>query len=130
MPPQHDTQRTDNEGTTFLAIQATQGTGPDSVKHASKALEVPRTTLRRRRAAQRSWEETEPNSKKLIALEEGAIVSGILELEFKGLNATSTMVEEIANDLLAACGEGPVGKHWVDRFKMRTKEIRLRSSRP
>ena len=40
------------------------------------------------------------------------------------------MVEEMANDLLAGRSEGPVGKHWVQRFKTRVKEIRLQSSRP
>jgi hypothetical protein len=39
------------------------------------------------------------------------------------------MVEEMANDLLVARGKGSVGKHWVDRFKTRTKEIKLQRSR-
>ena len=130
MPPQRNAQRTYNEGTLSLAIQATQDTVPDSIRHASKAFGVPRTTLRRRRAGQRSRAENEPNSKRLTALEEEVIVSRILELDAKGLGATRTMVEEMANDLLAARGEGPVGKHWVDRFKTRTKKIELQRSRP
>ena len=36
----------------------------------------------------------------------------------------------MANDLLAARGEGPVGRCWVDRFRTRTEEVKLRRSRP
>jgi RecB family endonuclease NucS len=39
------------------------------------------------------------------------------------------MVADMANDLLAARGEGPVGKCWVDRFNARTLEVKLRRSR-
>ena len=130
MPPQRNAQRTYNEGTLSLAIQATQDTVPDSIRHASKAFGVPRTTLRRRRAGQRSRAETEPNSKRLTALEEEEIVRRILELDARRIGATRTMVEEMANDLRAARGKGPVGKNWVDRFKARTSEIKLRCSRP
>ena len=47
----------------------------------------------------------------------------------RGIGATRTMVQEMANDLLAARGEGPVGKNWVDRFRTRTQEVKLRRSR-
>ena len=117
MPPQRNVQQTYNEGTLYLAIKATQDTVPDSTKHASKAFDVPRTTLRRRR-------NTEPNSKRLKKSEEGAIVARILELEARGIGATRVMVQEMANDLLAARGEGPVGKCWVDRFR----NVPMRSS--
>ena len=36
----------------------------------------------------------------------------------------------MANDLLAARGEGPVGKCWVDRFNARTEGVKLRRSQP
>jgi hypothetical protein len=39
-------------------------------------------------------------------------------------------VADKANNLLAARGEGPVGKHWVARFNARTPEVELRCSRP
>jgi hypothetical protein len=68
--------------------------------------------------------------KKLDKLEEEAIVTRILELDARGIGATRAMVQEMANDLLAARGGGPVGKNWVDRFKTRTDEIKLRRSRP
>ncbi|KAF1923483.1 uncharacterized protein M421DRAFT_9588 [Didymella exigua CBS 183.55] len=43
--------------------------------------------------------------------EEEAIVARILELDARGIGATRAMVQEMANDLLAARGEGPVGKN-------------------
>jgi hypothetical protein len=39
------------------------------------------------------------------------------------------MVQDMANDLLAERGGKPVSKHWVDNFKTRTPEIRLKRSR-
>jgi hypothetical protein len=90
---------------------------------------VPRTTLRERRAGKLTRRDCQPNSSKLEKREEEAIVAHILELDTRGIGATRAMVEEMANDLLAARGEGPVGNCWVDRFKTRTKEIKLRRSR-
>jgi hypothetical protein len=129
MPPQRNAKRTYNEGTLYLAIEATKATVSDSTKHASKAFEVPETTLRRRRDGKLPRGDCVPNSKKLKETEEEAIVTRILELDARGIGATRAMVEGMANDLLAARGEGPVGKHWVDRFKTRTKEMKLRRSR-
>ena len=111
MPPQRDAQSTYNEGTLYLAIQATKAAEPDSTRHASRAFAVPRTTLRDRRAGKPSRRDTEPNSKKLKKLEEDVIVARILDLDAQGIGATRAIVEEIANNLLAARGEGPVGKH-------------------
>jgi hypothetical protein len=38
------------------------------------------------------------------------------------------MVQDMANDLLAKRGGEPVGKHWVDNFKTRTLDIKLKRS--
>ena len=114
----------------YLAIKATQVENPDSTKHACKAFDVPGTSLRERSNGTRPRHECEPNSKKLKKAEEEAIVTRILELDARGIGATRAMVQEMANDLLAARGVEPVGKHGVDRFKARTKEIKLRLSRP
>ena len=54
----------------------------------------------------------------------------ILELDQRGIGATRDMVRDMANDLLAERDGGTVGKHWVDNFKKRTPEIKLRRSRP
>ena len=83
---------------------------PDSTNYASKAFVVPQTTLRRRRAGKLARRDCEANLKKLTKVEEEAIVDRILELNAQGKGATRTMVQDMANDLLAARGEGPVSK--------------------
>ena len=66
--------------------------------------------LRDRRNGTLARRDCEPNRKKLSKLEEGATVAHILDLDARGIGATRAMVEEMANDLLAARGKGPVGK--------------------
>jgi hypothetical protein len=111
MQPQRNAQLAYNEGTLYLAIKATQAASPDSTRHASKAFDVPRTTLRERRNRTLARRNCEPNLKNLSKLEEEAIVARILELDARGIGATRTMVAEIANDLLAARCKGPVSVH-------------------
>jgi len=103
---------------------------PKSTNHASKAFAVPRTTLIQRRAGKLARRDCEANLKKLTKVEEEAIVERILELDAHGKGPTKTIVQDMANDLLAARGKGPVDKQWVSRSNTRTKEIKLRRSRP
>ena len=84
---------------------------PNSINHASKAFVVPRTTLRRRRAGKLARRNCEANLKKLTKVEEEAIVNCILKLDTQGKGLTRTIVQDIANNLLTARGEGPVGRH-------------------
>jgi hypothetical protein len=49
--------------------------------------------------------------KKLDKLEEEAIVTRILKLDARGIGATRAIVQEIANNLLAARSRGPVSKN-------------------
>ena len=129
MPPQRNAQSTYNKGTLYLAIQTTQATLPDSTRHASKAFNVPQTTLRRQRDGTHAQDNCEPNRKKLSKLEEAAIVARILDLDARGIGATRPIVAEMANNLLAARRKGPVGINWVDRFNARTLKIKLQRSR-
>ena len=130
MPTQRNAQLTYTEGTLQLAIQATIEDRDESERRVITAFSVPRSTLRDRRQGALPRRDREPNSKKLSKLEEEALVRRILELDTQGIPATKAMVRDMANDLLAERGEGPVGKHWVDNFKTRTPEITLRKSRP
>ena len=111
MPRQRKAQPAYNEGTLLLAIQAANEESLDSKRQICRSFTVPRRTLDRRRDGTLSRHDCEPNSKKLSKLEEEAIVARILELDTRGIGATRTMVEEMANDLLAARSKGPVGKH-------------------
>ena len=83
---------------------------PDSTKHACRAFDVPETTLREQRAGKLARRNCKPNLKKLKKTEEEAIVARILKLDKQGIGATRTIVEEIANNLLAARSKGPVSK--------------------
>ena len=83
---------------------------PNSIKHAYRAFNVPKTTLREQRAKKLAQRNCEPNLKKLKKTEEEAIVARILKLDKQGIGATRTIVEEIANNLLAARSKGPVSK--------------------
>ena len=111
MLPQRNKQQTYNEGTLYLAIKATEATVPDSTKHACRAFNVPETTLREQRARKLAQRNCKPNLKKLKKTEEEAIVACILKLDKRGIGATRTIVEEIANNLLAARSKGPVSKY-------------------
>jgi hypothetical protein len=130
MPSQHNVQLFYTESTLQLAIQATIEDRDESERRVVTAFSVPRTTVRRRRQGALSRRDREPNSKKLTKLEEEALVQRILNLDQRGIGATRDMVQDMANDLLAERGGEPVGKHWVDRFKTRTPEIKLQRSRP
>jgi hypothetical protein len=93
-------------------------------RQVCRSFAVPRRTLDRQRDVSFSRRTTKPSSEKLERLEEEAIVACILELEVRGIGAPRAMVGDMANDLRAVRGEGPVGKSWVDRFKPRTNLLR------
>jgi hypothetical protein len=81
MLPQRNVKPTYNKGTLLLAIQATQANALDSIKHASKAFNVPKTMLRQQYARKPPRRDCKPNSKKLDKLEEEALVQRILNLD-------------------------------------------------
>ena len=130
MPLQRNMQLSYTESTLQLAIQATIEDRDKSERRVIAAFSVPRTTVRRRRQVALSRRDCEPNSKKLTKLEEEALVQHILSLGQREIGATRDIVQDMANDLLAERGGKPVGKHWVDRFKTRTPEIKLQRSHP
>ena len=111
MPTQRNAQLTYTKGTLQLAIQATIEDRDESERRVITAFSVPRSTLRDRRQGALPRRDREPNSKKLSKLEEEALVRRILELNTQGIPAIKAMVRDIANNLLAERGEGPVSKH-------------------
>jgi hypothetical protein len=129
MSSQRNVQLSYTESTLQLAIQATIEDRDKSKRRVIAAFSVPRTTVRRRRQGAFSQRDRKPNSKKLNKLEEEALVQRILNLNQRGIGATRAIVKDMANDLLAKRGGKPVGKCWVDNFKKRTPEIKLKRSR-
>jgi hypothetical protein len=85
-----------------------------SVKRAASIYNVPRTTVRRRCAGQRSRRDCEPNSKRLTKLEEEVIVQRILDESLRGVPPSKAHVRDMADRLLRERGGEPVGKNWVD----------------
>lgn len=130
MPQQRDLPRTYNEGTLQLALLSIEKDEIESGRRAAAVYEVPKSTLHARRAGRPSRSDCAPNSKRLTELEEELIVTYIIDLDSRGIGATRTMVQDMANNLLAERGERPVGKHWVGNFNKRSPEINLRRNRP
>ena len=92
-----------------LAIKATHGPQNLSERHAAKLYDVSRRTLRRRRVGTTSRRDTQPNSSRLTKAEEEAIIQYIKKQDTRGFAPTLSYVADMANQLLAARGEKPVG---------------------
>jgi hypothetical protein len=117
------------EGLVQLAIQSLNTKQITSAKRAAASYNVPRTTLRRRRAGTQSRRDCQPNSKKLTKIEEDVIVERILDRDSRGWAFTKKGIEEMANTLLAERGGGVVGKNWVDNFIKRQSRLKTQWSR-
>jgi hypothetical protein len=111
MSQQRNVQLAYTEGDIILAISDITSNQILSVKRAAAIYNVPRTTVRRRRAGQRSRRECEPNSKRLTKLEEEAIVERILEENLRGIPPSKAHVQDMANRLLRERGGKPTGKN-------------------
>jgi hypothetical protein len=101
-----------------------------SVRAAAQTFNIPRTTLRERRAGVSARRDCQPNSKKLTQLEEQVIISHILDLDLRGFAPTYAAVRDMADSLLAARGAGQVGVHWPRNFVKRTDSLTTRFNRP
>ncbi|KAG9196117.1 hypothetical protein G6011_01238 [Alternaria panax] len=130
MPQPRNLQRTYTEGNLQLAILDINSHQFQSNARAAAIFNVPRRTLVDRRAGRRSRSDCEPNSKRLIKLEEEAIVQRVLEEGLRGIPPSKAHVRDMADRLLRERGGKPTGKNWVDNFIKRTPELRTRWSRP
>jgi hypothetical protein len=84
-----------------LALAALNSNQVAHVTTAAATFNVPETTLRRRRAGKPSRRDCQPNSRKLMKLEEEVIVEYILELDSRGFSPTYTVIRDMANLLLS-----------------------------
>ncbi|KAF4300733.1 hypothetical protein GTA08_BOTSDO06775 [Botryosphaeria dothidea] len=124
------TRSTYNEADIFLAISAIDKKQIRSVKRAASTFNIPRTTLRDRRAGVASRRDYEPNSKKLTKPEEEAIIQHIYDLDSRGFAPTLDAVRDMANKLLAERAAGQVGTHWPRNFVGRTPQLKTQLNRP
>ncbi|KFY28623.1 hypothetical protein V491_00378 [Pseudogymnoascus sp. VKM F-3775] len=69
------------------------------------------------------------NMRKLTNLEESVLVQYILDLAAKGFPPQMSIVEDMANRLLATCDALCVGSHWASNFVKRYTELRTHFQR-
>src|SRR6195952_2317928 len=100
-----------------------------TVRAAAQTFNVPRTTLRDRRAGKPPRRDCQPNSKKLTQLEEEVIINHILNLDQRGFSPAYAAIRDMANKLLAARGAGQVGQKWPANFVKRTDSLTTRFNR-
>jgi helix-turn-helix, Psq domain len=107
-----------------LAIQAIKQDQFQSVRHAAVTYDVPRTSLRRRRAGILPKRDYKPKLKKLTKLKETVIYNYIIDLDERGFAPTLNAVRAIADRLLSKRGGRPVGINWPATFVNRTPRIK------
>jgi hypothetical protein len=123
MPQRYAPQVPSNEADIQLAIYSIKAKQIQSEKRAASIYNIPRMTMRDRRAGKPARRDCQPNSKKLTQLEEEVIVSYILDLDRRGFAPTYEAVRDIADKLLAARGAGQVGVHWPRNLVKRTDSL-------
>jgi hypothetical protein len=130
MSQQRNVRKPYTEGDIDFVISEVTSNRVKSLTRAAAIYNVPRTTVRDRRAGTRPRSECEPNSKRLTKLEEEVVLDNILDASLRGLPPTKALVRDMADRLLRERGGKPVSKHWVDNFVKRTPELKKRWSRP
>ncbi|KAF7574043.1 hypothetical protein PtrM4_056660 [Pyrenophora tritici-repentis] len=115
---------TSNEADIQLAISSINAHQINSASTAAAIYNVPRTTLRNRRAGIPARRDCQPNSRKLTQREEEVIISYILHLGLRGFEPTYVDVRDMADKLMAARGASLVGIHWPRNFVKRTDSLR------
>ena len=126
MPQPQQALSRSNEADIQLTLASLNRNQIQTVRAAAQTFNVPRTTLRERRAGKPARRDCQPNSKKLTQLEEEVIVRYILDLDQRGFAPTYTAVRDMADKLLAAHGGGQVGVHWPRNFVKRTDSLTTR----
>jgi hypothetical protein len=66
---------------------------------------------------------------KLLGTEEQVIVQHILDLDSRGFPPRLAAVKDMADSLLAARHQGPVGINWASTFVQRTPELKVKFNR-
>jgi hypothetical protein len=131
-----------NESQLLLAIEAIRKNPKLSLRAAAAIYQVPKTTLRARKAGQPSRRDIPPNLRKLTNSEESTLIQYILDLDLRAFPPRLSDVEDMANLLLAArnapsasdASQPPplpptVGVNWASKFIKRQPQLRTRSNR-
>ena len=105
MPQKND------ESQIVLALRAMQNNPKLSARAAGKIYSINHEKLSRRRRGIQPRRDISANSRKLTNLEESVLIQYILDLSTKGFPPRLSMVEDMANRLLATRNQLRVGKH-------------------
>ena len=120
------------EGRILLAIQAFRLNRIQSLRAASKAYDVPFSSLQKRYSGVQSRQETRPVSCKLTQNEEDVLLQRILDLDAQGFPPRLDIVRDIANIILSSRTKQPpliVGKNWVNNFIKRQPSLQTKYNR-
>ena len=123
MPQHQQALARSSEADIQLTISSLNKHQIKTVRAAAQAFDVPRTTLRDRRAGKPARRDCQPNSRKLTQLEEEVIVGYILDLDQRGFAPTYAAIRDMADKLLAARGAGQVGQKWPANLVMRIESL-------
>jgi hypothetical protein len=119
-------QLTCPEADILLTIAAIDRAQFKTERRAASTFNVPRSTLRDRRAGVATRRDCEPNSKKLTKLEEEVIARYILDLDSRGFAPSLGAIQDIADKLLTERSARKVGKLWPYNFVKRTESLTIR----
>jgi hypothetical protein len=129
MPQRQQALSRSSEADVQLTILSLNSRQIRTERAAARTFNVPRMTLRDRRAGKPPRRDCQPNSKKLTQREEQVIVSYILDLDRRGFAPTYAAVRDMADKLLATRSAGQVGVHWPRNFVKRTDSLIPRFNR-
>jgi hypothetical protein len=104
-------QKPHTEGDIYFATSKITLKRVQSLTRAAAIYNVPRTTVRDRRAGTRLRSECELNLKRLTKLEEEVILQSVLNASLRSVPPTKALIRDIANRLLRERDKKPVSKH-------------------
>ncbi|OHW89500.1 putative transposase, partial [Colletotrichum incanum] len=122
-------QSTSIESRIILALQAIEKDPKMSVRKAAFIFEVPRTSLRHRRAGRVARGERQPNSMKMTITEEEVILERVIDLINRGFPPRQEDVRDMADRLLSQRDATRVGPRWAEHFVRRQPQLKMRFQR-
>ena len=117
------------EARIILAIEAIRSSKKISIRKAAEVYTVPRTSIANRMNGRTVKQEYRPVSSLLTKIEEDVVAQRVIELDNRGFAPSITIVQDMANQLLAVRTKRRVGKQWPYRFVQRRQDLKTRFSR-
>jgi hypothetical protein len=127
--PQYNIESLPKESRIILALEALKNDPKLSVYKATTLYEIPRTSLRHRRAGMLSRRELPANSRKLTDLEEKVLLKRVLDLNARGFQPRLSDIREMADRLRAVRDASYVRPRWANNFVDRHNELTTRFRR-